>query len=141
MYRVVILFVSSFVLSSEAYAQYSSCNDPNPDPDNPLNIIGNSYMQYIGVRKCYEAREGYQVVYISVPELARAREAVKALEEKALQLNPDIRKDEMWRVANENVDASRNPVIRDTCQYVLKMLMDSYRYHFPAKADGVEKDF
>lgn len=141
MYRVVFVVGLLLALSSGTNAQYTRRDDPNPDPDNPLNIIGNSYVYYIGVRKCYEARQGYQLVYVSEPELARARVAVKALEDKAMQLMSDIKKEEMWKLANAHVVALNNPINRDKCQFLLKLLMDSYRYHFPAKANGVEKDF
>jgi hypothetical protein len=63
-----------------------------------FNILGKSYVAYIGVKRCYEAREGYQSVYVNDVEMMRAREAIIVIE-RAFDTDKQ-RKDVLWQQAN-----------------------------------------
>ena len=45
----------------------------------PINRLGQAYFNYMVVKRCYDVRLGYQLVYINEVELERAKEAVASL--------------------------------------------------------------
>jgi hypothetical protein len=105
----------------------------------PINLLRSAYEQYIFIKKCYDIRQGYLTVNISDPELARAREAVKRIEEK---LRPELPSgtttDELWSKAN--VSPISYPVVQSACQMVLRSLEQTHGKLVPEDT-GVKKDF
>jgi hypothetical protein len=64
--------------------------------------LGQSYSSYLIIKKCYDARLGYSMIYISDGELARAREQIKQLENKIKVPAINIR--DLWERANTAAD-------------------------------------
>src|SRR5438270_4980626 len=67
-----------------------------------------AYKNYAIVKYCNEVRRGYVAVYINEIELARARTAIKAIEENAIAKNRNLNTDALWRSALSEI--SRAPV-------------------------------
>jgi hypothetical protein len=44
----------------------------------PISRLRQAYLNYMVVKKCYDVRLGYQLVYINEIEMERARDVVKA---------------------------------------------------------------
>ena len=109
-------------------------------------LLGNSYVNYIRLKKCYDVRAGYATVFVSDAELEQARLAVKQIEDKlaASDLGNDRSGkpwtiEKMWTEANQIV--SRDGTLsRHICQTQYKVLMQRYRTLFP-DAGQVRKDF
>jgi hypothetical protein len=105
----------------------------------PINVLGNSYVEYIFLKRCREAREGYLVVHISDVELARAKQAVERIEQKIRpQLDPSVDTNWMWEKSNEYAKKSR--IARHTCQMAYTSLVQRYNEFVP-EDNKVEKDF
>jgi hypothetical protein len=112
----------------------------------PVNVLGNSYVQYIYVKKCWEQRAGYASVYISDPEMELARNAVKRIEQK---MKPEVTgnwtTESMWQEADRRAQAmpffSRNFTDQSkNCKDVLGGLLKTYKEHFPEEFK-TRKDF
>jgi hypothetical protein len=65
----------------------------------PENRLFEAYWRYAHVQYCYKVREGYAMIYISDPELARAKTVAKAIENKILDEQPGLDTDSIWRKA------------------------------------------
>src|SRR3954470_19743043 len=59
----------------------------------PPNMLRTAYARYILVKRCHETRQGYAAVYISDIELARARNAIRRLEEMLIAKEPSMNTD------------------------------------------------
>jgi hypothetical protein len=105
----------------------------------PINALGNSYVEYIFLKRCREDREGYLVVHISDAELARARHAVERIEQKMKpQLDPGVDTNWMWERSNEYAKARR--MSPHTCQMAYASLVQRYNELVP-EDNTVKKDF
>src|SRR4051812_26801 len=62
----------------------------------PEYQLGESYLNYIRIKKCVEDRKGYLAIYISDAELGRARRAVKRIEDKLFPLVGSDRSGTPW---------------------------------------------
>ena len=51
----------------------------------PINRLKQSYFNYMVVKRCYDVRLGYAVVWINEIEMERARRAVSAIETSILK--------------------------------------------------------
>jgi hypothetical protein len=77
-------------------------------PENQLVV---AYANYIGVRRCYEARQGFLAVNISDPEMDEARDAVKQIEQAFVSSIPEgTTTDQLWQYANKRADS--DPIIQ-----------------------------
>jgi hypothetical protein len=107
----------------------------------PINVLRTAYQQYILIRQCYNKREGYLEVFISEPEMDRAKEAVGRIEEKLRNaLPPGVTTDNLW---SEEVDKSPEPlwlVAGITCQAALLSLEKTYGELVP-ETKRLKKDF
>jgi hypothetical protein len=113
-------------------------------------VLRRSYTNYILVKLCYEERRGYLSVYISDPEMARAKDAVSAIENALLSRGVDAaRKDELWtsadtaarsRVAQLLRTDRLAHVARDECQSSFEALMTTWQSLDP-NAGATKKDF
>jgi hypothetical protein len=105
----------------------------------PINALGNSYVEYIFLKRCREDREGYLVIHISDAELTRARHAVERIEQKMKpQLDPGVDTNWMWEKSNEYAKARR--MSREACQMAYTSLVQRYNELVPEDA-RVKKDF
>lgn len=111
----------------------------------PLYMLGNSYINYIRLKKCEAVRHGYATIFISDAEMERARVAVKRLEEKlGSQIGVDKTgkqwtTEAMWEEAN-HISARDAVPTRESCQTQYRALLDRFRSIFP-DAGQVSKDF
>lgn len=103
-------------------------------------VLGAAYVLYISVRRCHEVREGYQVVYISDPEMDRARHAIRRIEDEAKpHLERGVSTDKIWSVA-ANVAQSMAVNDRGICQWRFHRLEEAYRALVPDDHQ-IKKDF
>ena len=76
----------------------------------PFYVLGTAYISYIMLKRCEQAREGYQAVYISDAEMEQTRTAVKSLEEKLTRggelISPD-QNGKTWTTKSLWDDANR----------------------------------
>lgn len=135
-----VTLMATAILAGPAHAE------PNDVPlQTPLQMLGDSYIKYIFVKKCYESRQGYMVVHISEPEMIKARIAIKRLEETIKPKLPETgwTTESMWQKANE-IDKDKhidsNMQWRSGCRRALVNLMATYYKALPEDAI-VEKDF
>ena len=68
----------------------------------PVHILTRTYYDYILVRKCFDARNGYVSVNISTAEMERAKKAAKGIEDSILKRNPSVDKNAVWKIANSD---------------------------------------
>ena len=61
--------------------------------------LDQEYSEYIVVKRCHEAREGYAAIHIFDPEMARAKNAIQRLESVIKLSEMDL--DALWSKANE----------------------------------------
>lgn len=104
----------------------------------PRYLLQQSYAYYIHVKRCYDARSGYQLVFISEPEADRARDAVRAIEKFLKAADVSLDGDALWQKANESVD--KVSLTREGCQASYRDLVGAYRRVDPSEA-GTKKDF
>jgi C-terminal processing protease CtpA/Prc len=105
----------------------------------PENLLRASYSRYIFIKQCWESRSGYLAVFISDPEMERAKKAVSRIEDKLKpQLPSAVTTDELWSEANNGTN--RLPVTQEFCQHELDDLETAYRNLAPEDR-GVRKDF
>ena len=77
----------------------------------PANFLGNSYIAYIVVKRCYDARAGYAAVYVSEPEMRQAKEAIKLIEDGMKpQLSTTDTVEQIWAKADQQ--SKRNVVFQ-----------------------------
>lgn len=104
----------------------------------PTYVLGNSYVAYINVKRCWKHRLGYASIYISDVEMEQANVAIKRIEQKMKDgLEGDWTTDSMWQEAdrrsqaNLRLDHNRGGYQRDVCQRELGRLLDEYKKQFP----------
>jgi hypothetical protein len=103
--------------------------------------LGQAYENYIVLKKCYEARLGYSLIYVSDVELSRARDQIKQLEDKIKV--PGIDTDNLWARANSAADERTRggrSLDRYSCHNTLVRLESTFRKWFP-NARPLEKYF
>ena len=82
----------------------------------PEGVLAASYDAYINVRQCYEARKGYNAVYVSNSEMEESKDAVKRIEQSLKsKLDRSMSTDDVWeRVSGKR----RDSVGRDYQEYM-----------------------
>ena len=114
----------------------------------PTYVLGNSYVAYINVKRCWKHRLGYASIYISDVEMEQASVAIKRIEQKMTPgLEGGWTTDSMWQEAdrrsqtNLKLDHSdRGGYQREVCQQELGRLLDEYKKYFPGDF-ATPKDF
>jgi hypothetical protein len=105
----------------------------------PRNVLGVAYAAYIDLKRCSDLREGYAAIYVSVPEMERAKDAIQQIE-RALKpkLDPDTTADYVWSYVAEQ----KRIFVQDRswCQYRLHDLLQMLQKQVP-ESGRVEKDF
>lgn len=112
----------------------------------PVNALGNAYAAYIDVKRCYEAREGYLQIYISDPEMERAKNAVRQIEETVKPKLDPITAENLWSRVQESEGRNFNPSgdylerVRALCRERLGFLLQTLQQQVP-ESGKLEKDF
>jgi hypothetical protein len=89
----------------------------------PINRLRNGYRWFAYVTICHQVREGYLLQYVNDVELARAHDAVKAIEARAVADDSSIDTDRVWQAA---LDDPMHPyVIESACRRALVWLLDA----------------
>ena len=104
----------------------------------PINRLRKAYFSYLVVKRCYDVRLGYQLVYVNEVELERARLAVSAIENSILKEDPSINKNDPWQEAAEVIRTSTQPVEQYFCQKTYNDLLNAAPYSPPVKDFGTE---
>jgi hypothetical protein len=107
----------------------------------PKYALRAAYAHYIFIKRCYDARQGYAMIYISDPELVRATRAISRIEEKLKpELPQGLKTDDLWSEANTSGGRSNYPLYREICQTELDSLDQKYKELFPEDST-IKKDF
>jgi hypothetical protein len=113
----------------------------------PINILGTAYASYVDVKRCQEARDGYSTIYISIPEMNQARDAVRQIEQTMRsKLDQNTTTDDVWsRVAttegrNFHPSGDYQERTRMLCRERLALLLGILREQAPERGI-IEKDF
>jgi len=105
----------------------------------PKNVLRRAYSNYIFVKTCSEARQGYQMVYINDIELGRAKVAAREIEKKALTQDSTIDKESAWNDAVHGATTIIPGEWRDfnsaLCQAALQNLLADAPQTSPMKKD------
>jgi hypothetical protein len=74
-------------------------------PDGQLEDL---YYDYAFIKKCFDIRKGYSIVYINEIEIENGRKAVKTKQDDLLKRHPglQVKKDAIWTRAASKVDSS-----------------------------------
>ena len=72
----------------------------------PINRLRRAYSQYMYVRSCYRARQGYFVVWINDIEMERARGAVSRIENEVLNEEATIDTAAVWKELSDRKPAT-----------------------------------
>jgi hypothetical protein len=105
----------------------------------PINRLRQAYFNYMVVKRCYDVRLGYQLVYINEVELERARRAVNAIETSALKEDSSINTSATWQEGVQMLGASKEYVEQYFCQKTYNDLLNAAPYSPPAKDFGVQR--
>lgn len=108
------------------------------DMKKPDNMLRQVFRSYALTKRCYEERLGYEQIYISNPELSRAREAAKLLQNKIMKMGDSIDSDAAWNDSSRVAFQMRTN--RDICQLALRSLDEAVQQHVPEQS-GIKKDF
>lgn len=114
----------------------------------PTYVLGNSYIAFINVKRCWKHRLGYASVYISDAEMEQANIAIKRIEQKMKDgLEGNWTTDSMWQEADRRSQTNLRldyrdggGYQRDVCQRELGRLLDEYKKQFPGDF-ATPKDF
>ena len=107
----------------------------------PEHVLLRSYAEYIYVKKCYDGREGYLSINVSDQELDKARTAVRSIEQKMIQTDPNLDKDALWKRANsedgdwqtdrdKNFQAEQNERFADFRNRLLRFFSKGFLHPF-----------
>jgi hypothetical protein len=99
----------------------------------PINRLLNAYRFYFYSAVCNQSREGWLVQWVNDVELARAHDAVKAIEAQAIKDDPSIDTDYVWNAARK--DPVDQYVLESKCRSAVVQLINSA----PRSAWTVEK--
>ena len=102
----------------------------------PINRLRQSYFDYMVVKRCYDLRLGYQLVYVNEVERERARAAISAIEISILGEDSSIDKDGAWQAAARAIEASNQYLERNFCQQTYNELLSAAPYSPPVKDFG-----
>ena len=107
----------------------------------PINRLRLAYFNYMVVKKCYDVRLGYQLVYINEVELERAKRAVNAIETSAVKEDSSIDTSATWQEGVRMLEASKQQYVEQYfCQKTYNDLLNVAPYSPPIKDFGVQWD-
>lgn len=106
----------------------------------PINKLKQAYFNYMVVKRCYEVRLGYQLVYINEIEMDRARVAVNAIETSASKEDSSINTNDAWESAVRAIRASTQHVEQYFCQKTYNDLLSAAPYSPPEKDFGIQRN-
>jgi hypothetical protein len=105
----------------------------------PVSRLKQAYSSYMVVKRCYDMRLGYQLVYINDVELERARGAVNAIEASILKEESSINTTEAWQESVQWIEASKQPVEQYFCQRTYNDLLNAAPPSPPEKEFGIQR--
>jgi hypothetical protein len=88
------------------------------------------------VKRCYDVRLGYQLVYINEVEFERAKRAVSAIEISILTEDSSIDTKNTWQETTRLLGASKQYVEQYFCQKTYNDLLSAAPYSPPEKDFG-----
>ena len=88
------------------------------------------------VKRCYDVRLGYQLVYINEVELERAKRAVNTIEASALKEDSSIDTGNAWQEGIRMIETSQRYVEQYFCQKTFNDLLSAAPYSPPVKDFG-----
>lgn len=113
----------------------------------PMTVLGTTYAAYIDVRRCYDARKGYAVGYVSDPEMEQARDAALQIERAVKpKIDKAVSTERVWsRVARARSRAFQptgdySYITHALCREKLTKLLRILREQVP-ESSVIEKDF
>ena len=124
----------------------------------PVYSLGSAYKKYMSIKRCYEDRKSYQVVYVTDDEYLSSKKIMAAIEKYAQSISPSISTDQVWKDVTENpkkyvsfVELTTVPINDDvvdndfdgrrtTCQGLVDALAKTYKKINP-EAFKIKKDF
>jgi hypothetical protein len=71
------------------------------ESERPELLLRSSYIAYIHVKKCFDARKGNSLVYVTVSELEGAKKNAKLIEQELKQKQPKLDPNVIWDEANK----------------------------------------
>jgi hypothetical protein len=132
------------------------------ESERPELLLRSSYIAYIHVKKCFDARKGNSLVYVTGSELEGAKKNVKLIEQELKQKQPRLDPNVIWAEANkEGFDRFRlilaasgivayaemnsntgfvSDQVLTFCKYNLRLL-ENLKSEILPEAKNVEKDF
>jgi len=102
----------------------------------PVNRLRQAYFDYMVVKRCYDVRLGYQLVYINEVELERAKRAVNTIEASALKEDSSIDTGNAWQEGIRMIETSQRYVEQYFCQKTFNDLLSAAPYSPPVKDFG-----
>jgi hypothetical protein len=99
----------------------------------PINQLKQAYFAYLIVKRCYDVRLGYLLVYINEVEMERARLAVSAIEISILKEDPSIDKNNAWEETVRLINSSNVHVEQYFCQKTYNDLLNAAPSSPPVK--------
>jgi hypothetical protein len=102
----------------------------------PINRLRQAYFAYIVVKKCYDVRLGYQLVYINEVEMERARLAISAIETSILKEDQSINASDAWQETVRLTSVSKETVEQYFCKKTYTDLLNTAPYSPPVKDFG-----
>jgi hypothetical protein len=132
------------------------------ESERPEHLLRSSYIAYIHIKKCFEARNGYSLIYVTAAELEGAKKNAKLIEQDLKQKKPNLNPDATWGEANKegferfrlilaasgimaNAEMNSNVgLVSDQvlafCKYNLRLL-ENLRSEVLSETKNIEKDF
>jgi hypothetical protein len=130
-----------------AVARQTAAQEAVAQANLPVNILGTAYAAYVDVKRCQEAREGYQLGYISDPEMNQAKDAVLTIEQTMKsKLDQNTTTDDVWSRVATTEGRSFHPSgdyqagTRTLCRSRLALLLGILREQAP-ETGVIKKDF
>ena len=132
------------------------------ESERPEHLLRSSYIAYIHVKKCFETRNGYSLVYVTAAELEGAKKNAKSIEQELKQKKPGLNPDATWGEANKEgferfrlilaasgimADAEMNSSIGFVSDHVLAFcksnlrLLENLKSEILSETKNIEKDF
>ncbi len=94
------------VLAKREEQQVAANQAAELERNKPENKLRSLYEDYLSVKACYEARNGYLIVLINEAQMEQARRSIKESEDGFLKSNPGLDTAAIWKSANDGFGGS-----------------------------------
>jgi hypothetical protein len=89
--------------AKQAFQWQQWASSPDGQRQIAANTLLEAYVHFARVQFCHQLRDGYAVVYISVPEYERSHAAAKAVEKSILAQQPNLNTSAIWQQAVQRI--------------------------------------